>query len=68
MTLQNSATNVCTTAQMQRLFTEMDDCERLLPLHVGLDPSGDGSAFIARNFVSLYPACCPRLCCHEALP
>jgi hypothetical protein len=38
---------------MQQLFTEMDECERLLPLHVGLDPSGDGSAFVARNFVSL---------------
>ena len=54
MTLQHSAANVCPIVQMQRLFTEMDDCERLLPLHVGLDPSGDGSAFLARNFVSLH--------------
>ena len=37
---------------MQRLFTEMEDSDRLLPLHVGLDATGGGSAFIARNFVS----------------
>lgn len=39
---------------MQRLFTEMQDSDRLLPLHVGLDAGGEGSAFIARNFVSLH--------------
>lgn len=37
---------------MQRLFTEMDDSERLLPLQVGLDPTGTGSALVARNLVS----------------
>ncbi|CAL8463260.1 g2794 [Coccomyxa elongata] len=36
---------------MQRLFTEMDDSERLLPLQVGLDPTGTGSAFVARNLL-----------------
>ncbi len=46
--------------QMQRLFTEMDDSERLLPLQIGLDPTGTGSAFVARNLVSasvFYPCC-----------
>lgn len=47
--------------QMQRLFTEMEDSDRLLPLHVGLDASGGGSAFIARNFVS------PALVAHAML-
>ncbi|EIE18129.1 hypothetical protein COCSUDRAFT_60504 [Coccomyxa subellipsoidea C-169] len=36
---------------MQRLFTEMDDSERLLPLQIGLDPTGTGSAFVARNLL-----------------
>ena len=46
---------------MQRLFTEMEDSDRLLPLHVGLDATGSGSAFIARNFVS------PALVAHAML-
>lgn len=41
----------CLCTQMQRLFTDMDDSERLLPLQVGLDPTGSGSAFVARNLV-----------------
>ncbi len=34
--------------QLRRLFTAMDDADRLLPLQIGLDAVGDG-AFVARN-------------------
>ena len=34
---------------MRRLFSAMDDTDRLLPLHIGLDAGGGGSAFVARN-------------------
>jgi hypothetical protein len=40
-------------AQMQRMFLEMSDSERLLPLQVGLDMQGNGSAFVARNLVGV---------------
>ncbi|KAK9917127.1 hypothetical protein WJX75_001174 [Coccomyxa subellipsoidea] len=36
---------------MQRLFTEMDDSDRLLQLQIGLDATGTGSAFVARNLL-----------------
>ena len=44
--------------QMQRLFTEMDDSDRLLQLQIGLDATGTGSAFVARNLVSAAASCC----------
>ena len=39
--------------QMRRLFSAMDDADRLLPLQIGLDAGGDGSAFVARNLSAL---------------
>lgn len=40
---------------MQRMFMEMDDSERLLPLQIGVDRAGNGTAFVARNLVRLAP-------------
>ena len=44
--------------QFQKLWLDMDMSDRMLPLKVGLDASGSGSAFITRNLVSGIPLSC----------
>ena len=47
--------------QFQQLWLDMDMSDRMLPLKVGLDASGSGSAFITRNLVSSYCLCLSML-------
>ena len=47
--------------QFQKLWLDMEMSDRMLPLKVGLDASGSGSAFITRNLVSSYRLCLSML-------
>lgn len=47
--------------QFQKLWLDMEISDRMLPLKVGLDASGSGSAFITRNLVSSHPLHYSRL-------